>query len=194
MESVYQVSIVLLNDSCSHKLVDLFDKLPAVKYSLLLVDEKPKVEPTHIIVVGNLPTRIDKLPDWILNSNVPVLGIGHAAVLLALHLGGSFHQTTHTPRYHSVMITRVFNKKQSLYKVFINNTHKLVNMPSDFITCSVTKHDYIVEFTDYSHWWGILFHPEEYMQPEFIQQFLDMTTHGRLMTLMPSTSLSSLID
>src|ERR1700679_2553446 len=63
-----------------------------INYRILLPDETPDFRPTHVILSGSskhvYESNYHPMPKWILDIEVPVLGICYGMQLIAKSLGG----------------------------------------------------------------------------------------------------------
>lgn len=160
--SDYLVIIVNFGDLSTKQIADMLDRL-FVKYKILLPDEIPLFEYTHIILSGGPKHVYDEdhypLAKWIINSDIPVLGICYGMQLIAKTFGGIVVKMKEKEE-GPIQITEIVNKKQIIYYQWMNRYDRVISLPKNFIVTAVTNKQHIAGFTDNKKWWAVQYHPE----------------------------------
>lgn len=134
-----------------------------IDYRIILPDETPNFQPTHIILSGG-PKHVYEpdhyyLPKWIIDSNVPVLGICYGMQLIAHTFGGTVIRMSQKEE-GPVEVTEIINNNQSTYIRWMNRYDQVTAIPNIFDITGVTHNNHIASFTDHIRWWAIQYHPE----------------------------------
>lgn len=138
-----------------------------VNYKIVLPNEIPTFQPTHIILSGGSKHVYEydhyPLPEWVINSNVPVLGICYGMQLIVHTFGGiviRMPKKEHGP----VEITELLYGDKLLQQVtsyrWMNRHDQVISIPNTFDITAVTKDNHIAAFTDHKRWWAVQYHPE----------------------------------
>ena len=123
------------------------------------------------------------LPDYVLASDVPVLGICYGMQLLAFKLGGKVISTDHH-EYGSAQI-QVTNVNPLLpkgkHKVWMSHGDHISQVPDGFISLAHSAHSPIAAMGNLQkNWFGVQFHPEVVHTPqgkEFLKNFVVEICH-----------------
>ena len=126
-------------------------------------DEEPKGYYTHIILSGGPDHVYDensgKLPLWVCESNVPVLGICYGMQLIIYSFGGTVVNMGYTEK-KLVNVTEIFNQTQHTKLRWMNRTDIVTSIPDEFHITGITENNHIAAITDNKRWFGIQYHPE----------------------------------
>jgi len=156
------VIIINYGDLSSRQIAMILDKLN-IKYTILLPNQSPKNSYTHIILSGG-PKHVYEndhypLSQWIIYSDVPVLGICYGMQLIAKTFGGiviKMEEKEEGP----VQITEIINNKQIVQYQWMNRYDLVTRLPENFTITAVTNKNHIAGFTDNKKWWAVQYHPE----------------------------------
>lgn len=138
-------------------------KMMNVKYIIIYPGEIPRCKITHIILSGG-PDHVHhpehkKLPEWVINGDIPVLGICYGMQLIAQNFGGNvIHMNSKEEGL--VLISEIINNRQYNYERWMNRYDRVIYIPDDFEITAVTHKNHIAAFTDNVKWWAVQYHPE----------------------------------
>jgi GMP synthase (glutamine-hydrolysing) len=134
-----------------------------VTYRIVLPEEKPTFKPTHIILSGGPKHVYDQnhysMPQWVLDSDCPVLGICYGMQLIAKTFGGNVIRMPEKEE-GPVEVTEIINGVQSGHIRWMNRYDRVISVPGNFDITGVTDRDHIASFTDHRKWWAVQYHPE----------------------------------
>lgn len=148
-----------------------------IPYRIVLAHEIPTFNYSHIILTGGpkYVTRYEDftLPQWIISSNAPVLGICYGMTLIAKAVGGTV-QRLPEKEYGVTEIVEIINGYQQTKLGWMNRHYEVISLPRSFRITGVTSNDDIASFTDHDKWWGLQYHPESvrYRDVETFRSFL----------------------
>lgn len=134
-----------------------------IEYFTVLPYEIPMYKATHIILSGGpkhvYDTNMYPLPQWIIDSNVPVLGICYGMQLIAHTFGG---KVIHMPYKEKgfIDITEIIDGEQITTSKWMNREDRVVFLTNKFDIIGVTKFGHIATFTDHKKWYAVQYHPE----------------------------------
>ena len=179
MTSCLVALIVFGNDSS--KLIGRLLKRLKIEYMLLFPHEKPKILPTHIILSGGPGHVYDSnhlsIPEWILECNIPVLGICYGMQLIAHTFGGVVIKMNEKEE-GLIDVTEIIDNHQITNARWMNRYDQVLYLPNKFTITGVTNKNHIASFTDFKRWWAIQYHPEsiKHGDPSVIRRFLTYKT------------------
>jgi len=121
-----------------------------------------------------------KLPQWVLDSGQPILGICYGMQLLAYHLGGSVQPSTkreYGPATLSLIGERsgVFDGLPSELQVWMSHGDSLTELPPGFSSVGISDNSPYAAMSDARGRIGIQFHPEVVHTPlgrDILRNFL----------------------
>lgn len=156
------VALVAFGKTSSEKITRSLNTLK-VDYRIVLPDEIPTFEPTHIILSGG-PKHVYEedhphLPKWVIESKCPVLGICYGMQLIAYTFGGNVIKMPQKEE-GPVEVTEMINNTQTTYVRWMNRYDRVTSIPNTFYVTAVTNDDHLAAFTDHNKWWAIQYHPE----------------------------------
>ncbi len=144
-----------------------FLNFQGIKYIILHPEDIPKFEPTHIILSGGPDHVYEKehhsIPQWVINSSCPVLGICYGMQIIAHTFGGSvvsMLKLEKGPVEVTEIITDGKSKNQITELRWMNRYDQVVSVPNIFSVTGVTHKNHIAAFTDHKKWWAVQYHPE----------------------------------
>ena len=156
------VAIVAFGKTSTANIVSILVQL-GISYRIVLAHELPICKYTHIILTGGpkYVTRYEyyRLPQWIIESDKPVLGICYGMTLIAHAIGGTVQSLTqhdHGP----AEVTEIIEDCQLITTRWMNRHYEIHTVPKSFHVTGVTTDNHIAAFTDYRKWWGCQYHPE----------------------------------
>ena len=105
-----------------------------------------------------------KIPDWILNTKLPILGICYGMQLIAERLYGSVEKSDKREFGNSELIILIkdplFSNVPKNNNVWMSHGDKIVELPKKFNVIANTSNSFCAAF-NYENIWGVQFHPEE---------------------------------
>lgn len=151
----------------STKKISYFLNFQGIKYHVLSPDDTPNFQPTHIILSGGPKHVYEKdhylLPQWVMDSSCPVLGICYGMQIIAHTFGGSvirMSQLEKGPVEVTEIVTRMGTKNQITELRWMNRHDQVIFIPNTFSITGVTYKNHIASFTDHKKWWAVQYHPE----------------------------------
>ena len=174
----YMVAIIAFGELSGNKISHVFISLN-INHQIILPYETPTFAPTHIILSGG-PKHVYKsdhypMPQWVLDSNNPVLGICYGMQLIAYTFGGIVIQM---PEKESglVPVTEIIDDKQVTHMKCMNRYDRVLMLPKEFSLTGITDRGHIATFTDFKRWWAVQYHPEsiKYRDINVFRRFLDL--------------------
>ena len=134
-----------------------------VDHKIVLLTETPDFEYTHVILSGS-NKRITKddyymMPDWILFTDQPVLGIAYGFELIIKTLGGYISDLQTIDKGASFM-TEIIDNKHVTNLRWVNRADRIISLPINFFITGVNKHNQIIAGNDGTKWYGVQYHPE----------------------------------
>ncbi|HEY3999850.1 MAG TPA: glutamine-hydrolyzing GMP synthase [Candidatus Xenobia bacterium] len=160
--------------------------------SVLLPPETPWEEvaqerPRGVILSGGPASVYDAgapaLPDWVVEKNLPVLGICYGMQLLAQRLGGKvapgarreYGQSPLTVQQAGPLLSTV----PSSTHCWMSHGDQVTQVPQGFEVLARSSHDVVAAMGDAGRrWFGLQFHPEVEHTPQGLQilkNFLDLS-------------------
>ena len=161
-----KVAIIVYSSESSQQIANVLKYLN-VPYHLYLIDDdgSQDYDITHIILSGGPEHVYDKnsakIPNWVMLSSLPVLGICYGAQLIAYSFGGSVTKLKTPELKVMVNITEVIHGQFNRKNVYMNRYDTVTVVPNNFKIIGVGPQNDIVNFTDFSRWHGIQYHPEK---------------------------------
>lgn len=150
-----------------------------VQYMVVLPNEQPMFEPSHIILSGG-PKHVydvppDSLPLWVLRAKCPVLGICYGMQLIAATLGGTVIRMSSYEK-GPVDVTEFIAHEQITTTRWMNHHDIVIALPSTFYITGITPTNHIASFTDHIKWYAVQYHPEaeNFIDLSLFQRFLDL--------------------
>lgn len=156
------VALVVFGNESSKRIGRVLQRLK-INYGVVLPNEVPAFTPTHIILSGG-PGHVYEpnhypMPEWILRSNIPVLGICYGMQLIAHTFGGNVVKMKEKEE-GPVDVTEIIDNHQIINIRWMNRYDQVVWLPNMFTITGVTSKNHIACFTDYKRWWAVQYHPE----------------------------------
>lgn len=170
-------------------------------YSVAIVgsDFEPTFKYTHLVLSPDWMTlsefndSIMKLPEWIINSGVPVLGLGYGMALMAKTMGATVTvadeapissgfgawmdsiQVTPKSKDSSTLVTEFIRDRQVTNSRQIPYQLRVTSLNKKFPIVGVTETDEVAVFTNGDGWTGLIYDPTSQAIPDFepIQRFLN---------------------
>lgn len=147
-----------------NKLSYILSKLN-IKYMVVSHDEIPKFKFTHIILSGGPKHVYEKdhyiMPQWVLDSDKPVLGICYGMQLIAKTFGGIVIRMDEKEE-GCIEIIEIINHSQTIKCRWMNRFDRVLSVPKYFQITAVTERNHIAGFTDNKRWWAVQYHPENW--------------------------------
>jgi GMP synthase (glutamine-hydrolysing) len=153
-----------------------------VEHRIVFPHEIPKMGYSHIILSGSKKHVYDsnsyKMPEWVLFSSCPVLGICYGMQLIAHTFGGSVIAMEEQEK-GPVAVTEMVDGICSTHLKWMNRVDRVVSLPSKFDVTGITDNEHIAAFTDHVKWFAVQYHPEQlnYLDLETFDRFLKRHTH-----------------
>lgn len=156
------VALIAFGRTSAEKIIRSLNLLK-VDYKIILPDEIPTFQPTHIILSGG-PKHVYEadhyyLPKWIIESKCPVLGICYGMQLIAHTFGGTVIRMPQKEE-GPVEVTEIINNVQATYVRWMNRYDQVTSVTNNFNITGVTNNNHIASFTDHKKWWAVQYHPE----------------------------------
>jgi len=136
---------------------------------------------THIILSGGPKHLYNKdkyiLPNWVIDSDIPVLGICYGMQLICYTYGGIIKRLNNK-EYGKILVKEIINNKETTNLRWMNRFDYIYSLPLNFYITGLTYNNYIASFTDFKKWWAVQYHPESPKCSDFsiIYNFLTMKT------------------
>jgi len=172
------VAIVNFGKFSSEKISNIMKKIGINSKIINPNQNNINFTPTHIILSGSEKHVYNddsyKMPKWVLELNVPVLGVCYGMQLIAHTFGGIVIRMNKLEK-GPVDVIEIINKKVTMNKRWMNRYDRILVAPSSFIITGFTLEKNIASFTDEKKWWGIQYHPESdyYGDYNVFLRFLD---------------------
>lgn len=148
-DSTKRISRMLVRLKVAHRIVYL-NEIPSFEYTHIILSGGPK----HVYEIDHYP-----MPQWVLDSPAPVLGICYGMQLITKTFGGTV-LPMNTPEKGPIEITEIINGNQVINNRWMNRLDRIVVLTPNFIITGVTYLNHIASFTDYNKWWAVQYHPE----------------------------------
>ena len=158
----YTVALVSFGAKSTERLRYILGRLN-VTCRVLFPDETPSFHYTHIILSGG-PKHVYEadtytMPEWVLQSTAPVLGVCYGMQLIAHTFGGRVTKMSHVEK-GPVEVTEMIKGEQLTSLRWMNRLDQVVSIPDAFTITGVTSSNHIASFTDHHRWWAVQYHPE----------------------------------
>lgn len=170
------VALVAFGKDSTNRLSSMLTKLK-VNHQIVYLNEIPLFKYTHIILSGG-PKHVYEIdhyhmPQWVLDSNAPVLGVCYGMQLIAKTFGGIVAPMRNVEK-GAVEVTEIINGHQVIGSRWMNRLDTVVVLTPNFTTTGVTYLNHIAAFTDYDKWWAVQYHPESkhHGDPNVLKRFL----------------------
>jgi GMP synthase (glutamine-hydrolysing) len=123
----------------------------------------PIIKPTHIILSGG-PDHVyepnhRELPDWIINSNIHVLGICYGMQIICKTFGGLVGKLPEKEN-GIILVEEYINNNLYINNRWFNRFDNVYVCPPNFTILGVSDKNYIVSITDCVKYLGVQYHPE----------------------------------
>ena len=158
-------------------------------YSELLPWDSPPEKLNHLnvkaFVLSGGPASVydedaPQLPDWVIASGVPVLGICYGMQLLAHKLGGTVAPATSREYGHAILevgeaSSGLFQSLPGSLPVWMSHGDRIEKLPPGFRSIAQSQNAPIAAMSDDAGHYGIQFHPEVVHTPQgeqIIRNFL----------------------
>lgn len=177
MKTLHKVAVVNFGSISTNGICNILMKLN-IDYQIVLPDETISFNPTHIILSGGSKHVYNKdhysIPKWVLDANVPVLGICYGMQLIAYTFGGVVRKMTKKEE-GPAEITEIIDNNQVSSIRWMNREDQVLSVNNHFSITGVTNKNHIASFTDYDKWWAIQYHPEskKYRDLNVFRRFLN---------------------
>lgn len=152
------VCIYTLNKKSSLCIKECLQELN-VKSCLISPKSTPILNFSHIILSGSekhvYNDDAPQIPDWISESNVPVLGICFGMEAIAYKFGGEIIRLD-VPEIGPKFVCEAGTKKLR----WMNRQDGVLKIPKNFRITGFTELGEIASFTDDKKWWAVQYHPE----------------------------------
>lgn len=167
--SVCLVALIPFEPRLTREVTSMLNRL-SIDYRIVLPNEVPKFIPTHVIIAGGSQSaggieRVEgqseelKIPQWVLNRKMPVLGIGSGMVMIARLFQGCICKLPN-PQKGLVEITEINDGYHISNNRWLNRDERVISLPSGFQVIGVTSEGDIASFVA-NRWWGVQYHPEK---------------------------------
>jgi GMP synthase (glutamine-hydrolysing) len=121
-----------------------------------------------------------QLPDWVIATGLPILGICYGMQLLAHKLGGAVEPATSREYGHAILdvgetSNPIFHALSGSLPVWMSHGDKITKLPPGFESIAESENAPVAAMSDSSGHYGIQFHPEVAHTPQgdqVIQNFL----------------------
>ncbi|CAH6419273.1 Glutamine-hydrolyzing GMP synthase [uncultured virus] len=156
------VALVSFGKDSTKRLSRVLNRL-SVDNRIVLPNETPTFEYTHIILSGG-PKHVYEpnhysMPQWVLDSKAPVLGVCYGMQLIAKTFGGTVTRMNIVEQ-GPIEVTEMIGGNQVINVRWMNRFDQVVNIPPKFTITGVTNRNHIASFTDYERWLAVQYHPE----------------------------------
>lgn len=156
------IAVVAFDESSTRKIARILIMLN-MRYIIVLPDEIPNFEPTHIILSGG-PDHVyepkhRKLPRWVIDAKCPVLAICYGMQLIAHTFGGTVVKMSEK-EVGLVPVMELIDDKHHVLLRWMNREDRVLNVPSGFTITGVTDRNHIASFTDFRKYYAVQYHPE----------------------------------
>lgn len=156
------VAVVYFGDESGSQIASCLDRLN-IKYRIVMPNERPNFIPTHIILSGG-PKHVYKydyyrLPDWVINNKIPVLGICYGMQLIAKTFGGTVIKMMKLEK-GPIEVTELIDGQEITTDRWMNRYDQVAILPKIFYQTGITENNHIAAFTDGNKYWAIQYHPE----------------------------------
>lgn len=156
------IAIISFGDTSTKRLCDILAYY-SIDFFVLRHHDIPMMVPSHIILSGG-PKHVYEddhypLPFWVIQSNIPVLGICYGMQLIAQTFGGKVVKMDE----QEIGLTPV---TELIDGYFVTNYRwmyrydNVVILPNKFTITGITHGGNIASFTDSVKWWAVQYHPE----------------------------------
>jgi GMP synthase (glutamine-hydrolysing) len=134
-----------------------------VPFFIIEPNDIPNYLPTHIILSGS-PDHVydDKhrnLPNWVINSNIPVLGICYGMQIIA-HTFGGFVGKLEEKENGIYNVIEYMNGEWIKNNRWFNRFDNVYICPENFNIIGYNDKNLIVAITDNIKYWCVQYHPE----------------------------------
>lgn len=167
------VAIVMFGSESTRQIIFRLANLN-IKYEIILPKDPEPKNITHIILSGSSIHVYDKceIPEWVIKSDKPVLGICYGMQAIAKTFGGTVIKMDQEEK-GPVYVSEIIDGVQTKYLRWMNHLDQVTKL-SIFDITGVSEKG-IVAFTDHKKWWGIQYHPEnqKYCDLDVFRRFLN---------------------
>ena len=111
------------------------------------------------------------LPEWVLETDIPILGICYGMQILAQKLGGTVSSADNREYGHALIDTnsedqKLFKNLPSSLSVWMSHGDQITELPPDFKVIAKSQNAPIAAISDSKDRYGIQFHPEVAHTPQ----------------------------
>ena len=111
------------------------------------------------------------LPEWVLETDIPILGICYGMQILAQKLGGTVSSADNREYGHALIDTnsedqKLFKNLPSSLSVWMSHGDQITELPPDFKVIAKSQNAPIAAISDSKNRYGIQFHPEVAHTPQ----------------------------
>jgi len=104
-----------------------------------------------------------KIPNWIMNLDVPILGICYGMQLIAQEFNGKVEEASNREYGNAILKIKkdsmLFNGIPPSNKVWMSHSDKIIKLPENFTAVAETNNTFCAAF-EYKNIYGVQFHPE----------------------------------
>ena len=165
------MSILVVNygGSTAHHIQTILTELGIPSLFIQPADPLPS-SPIQGIILSGGPDHVyeasaRRLPIWIDQINVPVLGICYGMQLIVNNLGGTIVPLPNFGLERGPILINSFQDDPLLGRfmtrlAWMNHFDTVINLPLNLKITSISQNGYISSINDSKRWWGVQFHPE----------------------------------
>ena len=111
------------------------------------------------------------LPEWVLETDIPILGICYGMQILAQKLGGTVSSADNREYGHALIDTnsedqKLFKNLPNSLSVWMSHGDQITELPPDFKVIAKSQNAPIAAISDSKNRYGIQFHPEVAHTPQ----------------------------
>jgi len=111
------------------------------------------------------------LPEWVLETDIPILGICYGMQILAQKLGGTVSSADNREYGHALIDTnsgdqKLFKNLPNSLSVWMSHGDQITELPPDFKVIAKSQNAPIAAISDSKDRYGIQFHPEVAHTPQ----------------------------
>lgn len=144
--------------------------LAEYKISCVMLEPTDPIPETNVIgiILSGGPDHIyehgsRRLPDWIDQVNIPVLGICYGMQLIVQYFGGSVVPLA-TEERGPILVYSVKDDPLlgdfTIRTTWMNHSDTVINIPANLEITSISSNGHVSSLNDQKRWWGVQFHPE----------------------------------
>ena len=172
------VCIVIFGTESAKNISIICNEL-GIHHEAVYPDVEPNERYTHVILSGG-PKHVYEadayiIPEWVIKSEVPVLGICYGMQAISKYFGGivcAMNMIQKGP----VMVTEIRDNNLISARRWMSRLDRVIVCPPNFHVIGVTPANHVAVITDNKRWYGVQYHPEhpEYPDIELFTRFLSI--------------------